>query len=381
MQARLILEDGTIFTGKSFGAQTEHTGEVIFHTGVTGYQELITSPSNAGQIVVMTYPLVGNYGITREDFEVMIPQIQGLIVKSYEAYPSNWRAQHSLEQLLVKHGIPAISNIDTRMLTRKIREYGTMRGIITTSTEASEVLIAKLQQSQQLDAIALIERAATKTMYFNPGQRERVVLLDFGTKKSLLQQLAKRECDVVIVPYDTSAAEIDQLAPDGIVLSDGPGNPEQLLHIVETVKQLLVKYPLFGIGLGHYLFALASGARTEKMKYGHHGGNYPVKQLANNRCYITSQNHNYVVYKDSVQSTDLAISYINNNDGTVEGLQHLNYPAFSVQFQPGAGSHDTLFLFDEFIDMMNNHKQSTKDAMPQAKLLQQLKGALQHASK
>ncbi|MEF2248741.1 glutamine-hydrolyzing carbamoyl-phosphate synthase small subunit [Paenibacillus sp. IITD108] len=378
MQARLLLEDGTLFTGKSFGAETEHAGEVIFHTGVTGYQELISSPASAGQIVVMTYPLVGNYGITRSEFESLTPFIHGLVVRSHEPYPSNWRAQHSLSQLLQKHGIPAISDIDTRMLTRKLRQNGSMRGIITTGNESVEALLEKLNGSKPVtDAV---ERASTSSIYFCPGKGERVVLVDFGAKNSILAQLIKRGCDVVVVPHNTTAAQIRELSPDGIVLSDGPGNPQDLPYAIEMVKELLGELPIFGISLGHQLFALACGARTEKMKFGHHGGNYPVKKLSTNECFITSQGHGYAVHKDSVQSTELVITYINNNDGTVEGLQHQTAPAFSVQFHPESapGSHDLLSLFDEFLTMMIEHKNSNK-VPPQVALMEKLKGELQHA--
>ncbi len=379
MQARLLLEDGTLFTGKSFGAQTENAGEIIFHTGVTGYQEMLSNPSCAGQIVVMTYPLSGNTGMTRNDFESLTPFVQGVVVRSYESYPSNWRAQHSLEQWLKKNNIPAISEIDTRMLTRKIRQNGIMKAVLTTGDESLEVLMEKLNASSPVkDAVA---KASTSTVYFSPGPGERIVLVDFGAKNSILQKLTKRGCDIVVVPHNTTAEQIRELKPDGVVLSDGPGNPADLEYAIVMIKELLGQFPIFGISLGHQLFALACGARVEKMKFGHHGGNYPVKKLLTNECFIASKFNSYVVHKDSVQGTELVITYMNNNDGTVEGLQHQNVPALSVQFHPEAapGSHDTEFLFDEYLEIIQQHKATHAAVAPQAVLMDKLKGELQHA--
>ena len=381
MQARLLLEDGTLFTGVSFGAEAQMTGEVVFNTGVTGYQEVVSDPSYCGQIVTMTYPLIGNYGITRDDFESMIPFIHGLVVRRHEPVPSNWRAQFSLEQLLKENGIPAISEIDTRMLTRKLRHHGTMKGIITTGNERIEELTERLNASALMtDQVA---RASTGRIFSNPGYGERIVLVDFGSKYGIMRELTKRGCDVVVVPYNTTADEIRRLAPDGIQLSNGPGDPKNVPQAVKMISELLGEYPIFGICLGHQLFALACGADTAKMKFGHRGGNHPVKELATNRCFITSQNHGYAVLEDSLKGTQLSVTHINNNDKTVEGLKHNQFPAFSVQYHPEAapGPYDSGYLFDQFLEMIRAHKKNNPQKPRQAVLSETLKGELQYAQK
>lgn len=374
-QARLLLEDGTLFSGKAFGADAELTGEVVFNTGITGYQEVLSDPSYCGQIVTMTYPLIGNYGITRDDFESIRPFVNGFVVRRHEPVPSNWRAEYSVDTLLKEYGIPGISEIDTRMLTRIIRHHGTMRGVITTSSKPVEELMEMIKSTPQVrDQVA---RTSTPQIYTSPGSKERIVLVDFGSKSGILKELTSRGCDVIVVPHNTTAEEIRRLRPDGIQLSNGPGDPKDVPYAVEMIKELLGEYPIFGICLGHQLFALASGADTEKLKFGHRGGNHPVKELSSGRCYITSQNHSYAVKEDSIQGTDLEITHINNNDKTVEGLKHTKYPAFSVQYHPEAapGPHDSSYLFDEFLNMISEHKNNEIRKPRQAILAATVKGA------
>ncbi|MFS0727634.1 carbamoyl phosphate synthase small subunit [Paenibacillus sp. 1P07SE] len=381
MQARLLLEDGTLFTGRSFGAESQQTGEVVFNTGITGYQEVLSDPSYCGQIVTMTYPLIGNYGITRDDFESISPYIHGFVVRRHEEVPSNWRAEYSLGTLLKEYGIPGISDIDTRMLTRKLRHHGTMKGILTTGAERVEELMERLGASPLMRD--QVKRTSTKHVFSSPGQAERIVLIDYGAKSGILRELTKRGCDVVVVPHDTTADQIRKLNPDGIQLSNGPGDPKDVPQSVETVRQLIGEYPIFGICLGHQLFALACGADTTKLKFGHRGGNHPVKDLETDRCYITSQNHGYTVLDDSIEGTNLSVTHINNNDRTIEGLKHNTHPAFSVQYHPEAapGPFDSSYLFDEFLAMIRRHKQNHPQPPRQAQLSEASKGELQYAQK
>ncbi|MWC27412.1 carbamoyl phosphate synthase small subunit [Paenibacillus sp. MMS18-CY102] len=381
MQARLLLEDGTLFTGLAFGAEGQSTGEVVFNTGITGYQEVLSDPSYCGQIVTMTYPLIGNYGITRDDFEAVRPYIHGFVVRRHEPVPSNWRGEYSLDYLLKEYGITGISDIDTRMLTRKLRNFGTMKGLLTTGNERIEELQERLGVAQLLhDQVA---RTSTKNIFSAPGNKERVVLIDFGAKSGIVKELSKRGCDVIVVPHDTTADQIRRLNPDGIQLSNGPGDPKDVPYAVETVKQLIGEFPIFGICLGHQLFALASGADTTRLKFGHRGGNHPVKELATNRCYITSQNHGYTVLEDSIAGTDLEVTHINNNDGSIEGLKHKKHPVFTVQYHPEAapGPHDSSYLFDQFLDMIRDHKKNNPLKPLQTRLQETLKGELQYAQK
>ncbi|MEO3947481.1 glutamine-hydrolyzing carbamoyl-phosphate synthase small subunit [Gorillibacterium sp. CAU 1737] len=366
MQARLLLEDGTLFTGLAFGAEGESTGEVVFNTGITGYQEVLSDPSYCGQIVTMTYPLIGNYGITRDDFESIRPFVHGFVVREHESMPSNWRAQDTVDHLLKEYGIPGISGIDTRMLTRILRHHGTMSGVLTTGKETVEELKERLQASTLMrDQVA---RVSTKSALHIPGPRERVAVIDYGSKSGIVRDLVSRGCDVVIVPQNATADVIRKLDPDGIMLSNGPGDPKDVPHAVETIKNLLGEIPIFGICLGHQLLSLACGADTEKMKFGHRGGNHPVKELATGRCYITSQNHGYTVKTESITGTKLEITHINNNDKTVEGVRHSEYPAFSVQYHPEAspGPEDSGYLFDQFIEMIRTHKETVSKPSRQA---------------
>jgi carbamoyl-phosphate synthase small subunit len=381
MQARLLLEDGTLFTGQGFGAEGGSVGEVVFNTGITGYQEVLSDPSYCGQIVTMTFPLIGNYGINRDDFESIRPYIHGFVVRRHETVPSNWRAQYTIDQLLKEYGIVGISDIDTRMLTRILRQHGTMKGILTTGNEREEELRERLGTTSLLrDQVA---RTSTKSVFSSPGEKERIVLVDYGAKSGILRELTKRGCDVIVVPQDVTADEIHRLHPDGIQLSNGPGDPKDVPHAVETIRQLLGKYPIFGICLGHQLFALACGADTDKLKFGHRGGNHPVKELASGRCFITSQNHGYTVKEESVAATDLEVTHINNNDKTIEGLKHKRYSAFSVQYHPEAspGPYDSSYLFDRFLEMIRDYKIANPERPRQAQLSETLRGELQYAQK
>ncbi|MBB6729596.1 carbamoyl phosphate synthase small subunit [Cohnella zeiphila] len=381
MQARLLLEDGTLFTGQGFGAEGASTGEVVFNTGITGYQEVLSDPSYCGQIVTMTFPLIGNYGINRDDFEAIRPYIHGFVVRRHEDVPSNWRAQYTLDRLFKEYGIVGISEVDTRMLTRILRQHGTMKGILTTGSERVEELKERLNASSLLrDQVA---RTSTKTVFSSPGNRERIVLIDYGAKSGILRELTQRGCDVVVVPHDTTADEIRRLSPDGIQLSNGPGDPKDVPQAVETLRRLIGEYPIFGICLGHQLFALACGADTEKLKFGHRGGNHPVKELESGRCYITSQNHGYTVKEQSIAGTDLEVTHINNNDKTIEGLKHKKFPAFTVQYHPEAapGPFDSSYLFDRFLDMIREHKRNNPQRPRQAQLAEALRGELQYAQK
>jgi len=361
--AKLYLEDGTLFEGTSFGGEGQQVGEVVFNTGITGYQEVLSDPSYCGQIVTMTFPLIGNYGITRDDFEAVRPFVHGFVVRRHEEVPSNWRAQYSLGDMLKEYGIVGISDIDTRMLTRKIRSHGTMKGIIATGDIRVEELRERLGATELLRD--QVTRVSTKSVYNSPGKDQRIVLVDFGSKSGILRDLTRRDCDVVVVPHDATAEQILRLRPDGILLSNGPGDPKDVPHAVETIKALLGKLPIFGICLGHQLFALACGADTEKLKFGHRGGNHPVKDLESGRCYITSQNHGYTVKEESLAGTGLVKTHINNNDGTIEGLKHESLPAFSVQYHPEAspGPFDSSYLFDDFLTMVRKfHAERPKQA-------------------
>lgn len=375
MQAKLLLEDGTLFTGRSFGAQGNTTGEVVFNTGITGYQEVLSDPSYCNQIVTMTYPLIGNYGITRDDFESVRPFVNGFVVRRYEPVPSNWRAEYTLDELLKEHGIVGISDIDTRMLTRILRNHGTMRGILTAGEHSVEELKEMLQSSELVND--QVKKTSTPHVYNSPGHGERIVLIDYGAKSGIVRELSARGCDIVVVPQDITAEQVRRLNPDGIQLSNGPGDPKDVPHAVETIKELLGEYPIFGICLGHQLLALAGGADTEKLAFGHRGGNHPVKELETGRCYITSQNHGYTVKEDSLAGTDFEVTHINNNDKTIEGVRHTKFPAFSVQYHPEAapGPFDNSYLFDRFIEMIRDHKKSSPKQPRQAVMMAAMRGA------
>ncbi|MCR8635139.1 carbamoyl phosphate synthase small subunit [Paenibacillus radicis (ex Xue et al. 2023)] len=358
MNAKLLLEDGTVFEGKAFGGEGETSGEVVFHTGMTGYQEILSDPSYCGQMIAMTYPLIGNYGINRDDFEAIRPWVQGFIVRNHELAPSNWRSSMNLNAVLKQYGIPGISGIDTRMLTRIIRQHGTMKGLLSTSSKPLAALQEQLHAMKPLrNQVSLV---STPQPYRSPGAKERIVVVDFGCKLGMLRELSGRGCDVVVVPHDSTADQIRSFNPDGVLLSNGPGDPKDSAHVIPVIRELLGEIPLFGICLGHQLFALACGADTGKLAFGHRGSNHPVKEVATGHCLITSQNHGYTVIDATVASTDLMITHINNNDGTIEGLKHSYHPAFSVQFHPEAapGPYDSNTLFDQFLDMIHQFQRN-----------------------
>jgi carbamoyl-phosphate synthase small subunit len=356
MKRQLILDDGTVFVGQGFGAEVDTLGEVVFNTGMTGYQEILSDPSYCGQLVTLTYPLVGNYGINRDDFESITPAIKAFIVREVADFASNWRNENTLDELLKIKGIPGISEIDTRKLTRIIRKHGAMKGIICSTEENVEEILHKLKATKFPND--QVKQVSTKTAYPSPGRGYRVVLMDFGMKHGILRELNKRDCDVIVVPYNTTADEIRRLRPDGIMLSNGPGDPKDVPEAIETIKELLGEIPLFGICLGHQLFALACGGDTFKMKFGHRGSNHPVKDLKTGQIALTAQNHGYAVDENSLTDTRLKVTHVAINDGTNEGLKHLDYPAFTVQYHPEAspGPEDANYLFDEFLELMKKEK-------------------------
>lgn len=348
----LVLEDGTTFEGVGFGSEEVSKGEIVFNTGMTGYQEVITDPSYCGQLVTMTYPLIGNYGVNRDDFETVTPFIHGLIVKEYSGHPSNFRNEETIDSFLKANHIPGIAGIDTRKLTRIIRKYGTMKAAIVSAEEDAEKVADELKTAEfPRDQV---KQTSTGKPYVVPGRGRRVVLVDFGAKHGILRELTKRDCQITVVPYNYSAEEILRLRPDGIMLTNGPGDPKDVPEAIEMIKGILGRVPIFGICLGHQLLSLACGADTEKMKFGHRGANHPVKDLQSDKTYLTSQNHSYAVSAKSLENTGLELTQIALNDETVEGVKHKTYPAFSVQYHPEAspGPEDTNDLFDQFIELM-----------------------------
>jgi carbamoyl-phosphate synthase small subunit len=353
LKSRLVLEDGTVFTGEHFGAVGESIGEVVFNTGMTGYQEILTDPSYCGQIVTMTYPLIGNYGCTVNDFESTNSFVKGLVVREFAEVPSHYSSQFALEEYLQREHIIGIAGIDTRKLTRILRVHGTMRGLLTSGEETDEVLIARVRAYElPRDQVAQV---TAKAPYRLPGSGKRVVLLDLGTKMGVIRSLRARDCDVMVLPASASASEILSWRPDGLMMSNGPGDPEDLPEVVENVKQLIGQVPMFGICMGHQVLSLACGAKTEKLTFGHRGANHPVKDLHSSRVYMSSQNHGYVVTSDSLAATDLELTHINQNDNSVEGVRHKTAPAFSVQYHPEAkpGPDDSDYLFDDFMQMID----------------------------
>jgi len=347
--AILTLEDGTRFEGQSFGAKADVVGEVVFNTGMTGYQEVLTDPSYCGQIVTMTYPLIGNYGVNETDPESGKPQVSGFIVREVCETPSNWRSQGPLSEYLEANGIPGLSGIDTRALTRIIREKGTMRGIITQGEPTAE----QIERMKNYVCKRSVDIVTCSEKYRYCDGDLKVAVLDFGLKRNIVRSLKKRGCAVTVYPAHTPADEILSDGCDGIMLTNGPGDPKDNVEVIESVRQLIGKKPIFGICLGHQLLALAAGADTEKLKYGHRGANHPVKDLGKDRVYITSQNHGYTIVEDSLPR-GAQVTHRNWNDGTVEGVCYDEFDAFTVQFHPEAspGPEDTAYLFDEFVSRM-----------------------------
>ncbi|MBD3426680.1 MAG: glutamine-hydrolyzing carbamoyl-phosphate synthase small subunit [Candidatus Omnitrophica bacterium] len=354
-KAKIVLEDGKIFNGFSFGAEGETSGEVVFNTSMTGYQEIITDPSYKGQIVTMTYPLIGNYGVNDEDVESRRPSVEGFVVKECSRVTSSWRSQMGLGQYLERNGILGIEWVDTRALTKHIRQKGSMKAVISTTDLDDASLIEKARKSPGIVGRDLVKEVKCEEAFqWNEKGKYHVAVLDCGVKFNILRRLAENDCRVTVFPPETSAELILDASPDGILLSNGPGDPEGVPYVVETVKELLGKLPVFGICLGHQMLGLALGGKTYKLKFGHHGGNHPVKDLKTGSVAITVQNHNFCVDLDSLREADVKVTHINLNDNTVEGMRHRKMPVFSVQFHPeyGPGPHDSAYLFGEFVHLM-----------------------------
>ena len=367
MDAILALEDGTIFKGKSFGAQGERFGEIVFNTSMSGYQEIITDPSYKGQIVAMTYPLMGNYGVNDEDVESRSPFLEGFVVKECSKIASNWRHKNSLGDYFKKNNIPAIEGVDTRKLTLHIRERGAMKAVISTLDFDEKSLVKKVKNSAGLAGIDLVKEVTAQKKYVWGKAKKgsyRVVVIDCGVKYNILRNLIERKCEVVVVPYTTTASQILKIKPDGLLLSNGPGDPAAVKPVIDTARQLIGKLPIFGICLGHQMLGLALGGKTYKLKFGHHGANHPVKDLRTGKVSITAQNHGFCVDIDTLNKKEVEITHINLNDNTLEGLKLKKLPVFAVQFHPEAspGPHDAGYLFDEFIMMIKKFKKVKENA-------------------
>jgi carbamoyl-phosphate synthase small subunit len=385
-KAILALEDGKFYEGRAFGAPGERAGEVVFNTSMTGYQEILTDPSYKGQIVTMTYPLMGNYGVNEEDLESTHPRVEGFVVKENCPYPSNWRSRGSLADYLTRYGIVGIEGVDTRALTRHLRTAGAKRGIVSTLDLDPASLIEKARHSPLMEGsdwvkavtcergyewgegekgreqaggggVCLWEWGKGQALTRAPEKKYRVVAMDFGMKHNIIRHLASRGCQVLAVPAQTKAGEILSLNPHGIFLSNGPGDPAALPYIIETVRALIGKKPIFGICLGHQLLGLALGGKTYKLKFGHRGANQPVKNLLSGRVEITVQNHGFCVDLDTLPFGEVEITHVNLNDHSLEGMRHRRLPVFSVQYHPeaSAGPHDAAYLFDDFITLMDRY--------------------------
>ena len=352
MKRLLILEDGSVYEGEGFGSSRYQMGELVFNTGMSGYQEVLSDLSYCGQIVMMTYPMIGNYGINCDDFESLDPAVFGFVVRECCEAPSNFRSDYTLDEFLKQKDIPGISGVDTRAITRKLRNSGTMRAIMADEGADVEAIVAMLRSSELMhDQVA---RVSTKNAFPIPNRGKRVVLIDFGAKNGIIRELSRRNCDLTVVPYDTSAKEILAMKPDGVMLSNGPGDPKDVPVAIETIRELMGQGGIFGICLGHQLVSLASGANTVKLKFGHRGCNHPVMNLANGKVEMTSQNHGYAVEEASLKDTDLVMTHQALNDKSVEGVRHSKYPIFSVQYHPEAspGPEDSNYLFDQFMELM-----------------------------
>jgi carbamoyl-phosphate synthase small subunit len=371
VQAILALEDGRIFRGKGYGAASECIGEVVFNTSITGYQEIFTDPSYAGQIVVLTNPQIGNYGTNPEDDEATKPYIEGLIVREFSKMSSNWRSADDADDYLKRNNIPVLAEIDTRALVRHLRDHGVMRGVISTSETDVEKLVAMARSIPKMDGTDLASVVSTKQVYkWEKGPIElgtpvelakpkhNVVAYDYGIKHNILRRLVHAGCRVTVVPSLTSAEDVLAMNPDGIFLSNGPGDPEPLTTQVANIRKLIGKKPIFGICLGNQLLGLAMGGKTYKLKFGHRGANHPVRNEITQRVEITSHNHGFAVDPDSLNLNEVEITHVNLNDQTLEGFRHRSYPVFCVQYHPEAapGPHDSHYLFDDFTKMMREAK-------------------------
>lgn len=355
LNKKIVLEDGEEYYGYGFGAEKEAICEIVFNTSMVGYQEIVSDPSYTYQMVVMTYPLIGNYGITDDDYETKQPTIGGLIVREYNDIPSNFRYTKTLSEYLEENNIPGISGVDTRKITRSIREKGSRKVIITDINTSKQDALKKLKQYEiPKDAVSKV--SCKKKWYSrtaNPNYN--IVAIDCGIKLNIVRTLNKKGCNVTIVPYNTTAKEIIDLKPDGIFLSNGPGNPEDVQEVIELVKKLKGKYPIFGICLGHQMISLAYGAKTYKLKFGHRGGNHPVLNLETDKIEITSQNHSYAVDEESLKNTELKVTHKNILDNTIEGVECKKDKVFSVQYHPESapGPQDSVYLFDKFINLLS----------------------------
>ena len=369
MQAILALEDGRIFRGRGYGASGERFGEVVFNTSLSGYQEILTDPSYAGQIVCLTYPHIGNYGTNPLDSEASSPFAEGLVVRELAELASNWRSVESMSEFLADFGMPVISDIDTRALVRHLRTHGSMRAVLSTVDFDEQSLLRKVKASPSMVGLDLASRVTTSALYewsepstdiyeaevpAEGALHHHVVAYDFGIKHNILRRLVDADCKVTVVPAATSAADVLALKPDGVFLSNGPGDPEPVDYAVRTIRDLMGKTPIFGICLGHQILGLAYGGKTYKLKFGHRGANQPVKDLMTGRIEITSQNHGFCVDMKSLNPDEVELTHINLNDNSCEGMRHKKFPAFSVQYHPenAPGPHDSEYLFDRFIGML-----------------------------
>ncbi len=376
MQAILALEDGRIFRGQGYGAPSECQGEVVFNTSLTGYQEIATDPSYAGQIVVLTNPQIGNYGTNQADNESAKPYIEGLIVREFSAVSSNWRSEQVTDEYMERYAVPVLAEIDTRALVRHLRTHGVMRGVISTQDSDVESLVRKARNIRKMDGTDLARVVSTKSSYQFDASDDRnqsgdpllsaaldrpslhVVAYDFGIKQNILRMLTREGCRVTVVPAETTAADVLELKPDGVFLSNGPGDPEPVDYAVQAIRDMMGRVPVFGICLGHQLCGLALGGKTYKLKFGHHGGNHPVKNHLTGKVEITAHNHNFAVDPDSMNASEVELTHVDLNDNTLEGLRHKTLPLFSVQYHPEAapGPHDSHYLFRDFRTMMEEWK-------------------------